>query len=158
MVCSSAMSFNLIQLFLAANQLLCSCVNETTLFSFLRSLLGENGRSLQFPKIFLQKQTPWSNNKTIIELGYRKISWFVMPLCRRSTRHWQITIFCSTLSNNCYITIPTSGEKLIGPVGYNLSPRAIHATSCIWPRGCIKENFKRSKKLLNILILKLLLI
>ena len=28
----------------------CSCVNETTLFSFLRSLLHENGRSLRWPK------------------------------------------------------------------------------------------------------------
>ena len=27
----------------------CSCVNETTLLSFLRSLLRENGRSLRFP-------------------------------------------------------------------------------------------------------------
>ena len=25
----------------------------------------------------LKKQTRWSNDKTIIELGYRKISWFV---------------------------------------------------------------------------------
>ena len=33
----------------------------------------------------------------------------------------------------------------IGPVGYNLRPRAVHAISCIWPRGCMKENFKRSK-------------
>ena len=31
-----------------------------------------------------------ANDKTIIELGYRKISWFV-----------SVTIFCSTSSNNC---------------------------------------------------------
>ena len=30
-----------------------------------------------FPKIFIKKQTQWSNDKTIIELGYRKILWFV---------------------------------------------------------------------------------
>ena len=31
-----------------------------------------------FPKIlFIKKQTQWSNDKTIIELGYRKISGFV---------------------------------------------------------------------------------
>ena len=57
--------------------LFCSSVNETALFSFLRSLLRGNGRSLRFPKIFLIKQTRWSNYKTIIELGYRKISWLV---------------------------------------------------------------------------------
>ena len=73
MVCSCAMSFNCFWLQI----LFCSCVNETTLFSFLRSLLRENGRSLRFPKIFLKKQTRWSNDKTIIELSYRKISWFV---------------------------------------------------------------------------------
>ena len=90
-----------------------SCVNETTLFSFLPSLLRENGRSLRFPKIFLKKQTRWSNDKTIIELGCRKISWFVsvsqinyLPKPKAeannwSARHWQITIFCSTSSNNC---------------------------------------------------------
>ena len=60
----------------------------------------------------LKKQTRWSNDKTIIELGYRKISWFVSvlqinhlphPLASAnnlSARHRQITIFCSTLSNN----------------------------------------------------------
>ena len=73
MVCSWAMSFNCFWLQI----LFCSCVNETTLFPFLRSLLRENGGSLRFPKVFLKKQTRWSNDKTIVELGYRKISWFV---------------------------------------------------------------------------------
>ena len=79
MVCSSTMSFNLVWLQI----IFCSCVNETALFSFLRSLLPENGRSLCFQEIFLQKakktnkQTRWLNDKTIIELDYRKISWFV---------------------------------------------------------------------------------
>ena len=43
--------------------------------------------------IKIWKQTWWSNDKTIIELDYRKISWFVSVL--------QIVIFCSTSSNNC---------------------------------------------------------
>ena len=35
-------------------------------------------RANRFPKIlFIKKQTQWSNDKTIIELGYHKISWFV---------------------------------------------------------------------------------
>ena len=33
----------------------CSCVKETVLFSVLRSLLLENGRSLRFPRIFIKK-------------------------------------------------------------------------------------------------------
>ena len=32
------------------------------------------------PRIFIKKQIRWSNDKTIIELGYRKISWFVTVL------------------------------------------------------------------------------
>ena len=109
MVCSCAMSFNCFWLQI----LFCSSVNETALFSFLRSLLRGNGRSLRFPKIFLKKQTRWSNYKTVIELGYRKISWFVsvsqinyLPKPKAeannwSTRYWKITIFCSTTSNTC---------------------------------------------------------
>ena len=45
----------------------------------------------------LKKQTWWSNDETIIELGYRKISWFVSV----SAHHGQITTFFSTSSNNC---------------------------------------------------------
>jgi len=49
MVCSYAMSSN--------------CVNETTLFFFLWSLLHGNG---SFSKIFIKKQTRWLNDKTIL--------------------------------------------------------------------------------------------
>ena len=105
MVCSCAMSSNCVWLQI----IFCSCVNETTRD---RSCV-KKGRSLRFPKIFIKKQTWWSNDKTIIELGYRKISWFVsvsqinylpQPSASAnnwSARHWQITIFCSTSSNNC---------------------------------------------------------
>ena len=68
MVCSWTMSSNCVWLQI----ILCSCVNETTRDTFLR----EKGRSLRFPKIFVKKQTWWSNDKTISELGYHKISWF----------------------------------------------------------------------------------
>ena len=93
MVCLCPLSSNCVWL----QMIFCSCVNETTLFSLLRSLLRENSRSLcnldsrashkrkhwgrewslRFQKIFIKKQTRWSNDKTIIKLGYRKISWFV---------------------------------------------------------------------------------
>ena len=36
-------------------QVFCSCVKETTVFSFLWTLLGKNGRSLRFPRIFIKK-------------------------------------------------------------------------------------------------------
>ena len=44
----------------------CSYVNKTTLFSFLRPLLRENG---SFPKMFIEKQTRWPNDKTILLLN-----------------------------------------------------------------------------------------
>ena len=43
----------------------------------------------------LSKSDLWSNNNKNNKLGYRKISWFVSVS--------NITIFCSTLSNNKYI-------------------------------------------------------
>ena len=83
---------------------------------FMRSLLRENGRSLRwrFPKIFIKKQTRWSNDKTIIELGYPKyrdlsvsrrsiicLSLWPRKIYNWSACHWQIAIFCWTSSNNC---------------------------------------------------------
>ena len=54
MVCSCAMRSNCVWL----HVIFCTCVKETVLFSFLRSLLRENGRSLRFPRIFIKK-TNW---------------------------------------------------------------------------------------------------
>ena len=63
--------------------------------------------------IFSWSEERWSNDKTIIELGDRKISWLVSvsqinylpqtsaPTNNWSARHSQIAIFCSTSSNNC---------------------------------------------------------
>ena len=51
MVCSCAMPSNSVWLQI----IFCSCVKETVLFSFLRSLLRENGRSPRFPRIFIKK-------------------------------------------------------------------------------------------------------
>ena len=47
---------NAVQLCLAANNIL-HMRKETVLFSFLLSLLRENGRSLRFPRIFIKKTT-----------------------------------------------------------------------------------------------------
>ena len=58
MFCSWAMSSYCVSLQI----ILCSCVNETTLFSCLRLLLRDDGRLLRFPKIFIKKQTWWSND------------------------------------------------------------------------------------------------
>ena len=73
MVCSCAMPSNCVWLQI----IFWTCLKETVLFSFLWSLLRENGRSLCLPRIFIKQQTRWSNDKTIIELRYCKILWFV---------------------------------------------------------------------------------
>ena len=87
----------------------CSCVIGTT---FSREKWQIASLSCQ-EVIKIWKQTLWSTEKTIIELGYCKISWFIsvsqinylpQPSASAnnwSARHWQITIFCSTSSNNC---------------------------------------------------------
>ena len=51
MVCSCAMPSNSVWLQI----IFCSCVKETVLFSFLRSLWRENDRSLRLPRIFIKK-------------------------------------------------------------------------------------------------------
>ena len=92
-------------------QMFCSCAIKTTLSC-------ENGGSLPRPvrewfDNFSWSKEQWSNDKTIIELGYRKISWFgsvsqinYLPKPKAeannwSARRWQITIFCLTSLNNC---------------------------------------------------------
>ena len=76
MVCSCTMSSQLI---------ICSCANETTLFSFLRRFAWK----WQSGRYSLKKDKLGDR----IKLGLRKISWFVSD--------WQITILCSTSCNNC---------------------------------------------------------
>ena len=77
MVCSCAMTSNCVWLQI----IFCSRANETTQFSFMRSLLRENGRSLPIH---------WKTNLVI--------EWWNNCRTRLSQT---ITIFCSTSSNNC---------------------------------------------------------
>ena len=109
MVSSCAMLSNCVWLQI----IFCSCVNKTMRD---RSCV-KKGRSLCFPKIFIKRQTWWLNDKTIIilllnsliaKLRDLPVSHINIIWCVRhwlfdnwSVRHWQITIFCSTSSNNC---------------------------------------------------------
>ena len=80
------------------------------------TLLRENSRSVpqaarELFHIFTWSKKQWSNDKTIIQLCYRKM-WFVsvseinyLPQPSAwannwSARHWQITIFCANLLNH----------------------------------------------------------
>ena len=92
MVCSCAMPSNRVWLQI----IICSCVNETRLFSFLWSFLREKkGRSLRFPKIFIRKQTWWSNDKTII-MFYRDLSVSRISIICLSVRLRQIIDLLAT--------------------------------------------------------------
>ena len=73
MICSCAMSSTCVWLQIIS----CSCLNETTLFSFLQIALAWKW---QIALQILKKQTRWSNDKTIIDLGYYKILWFFSVL------------------------------------------------------------------------------
>ena len=55
-------------------------------------IMRENGRSLRFPKIL------WSNDKKIIELGYRKISWYV-SVSQIIVNYWEYTKKVITISS-----------------------------------------------------------
>ena len=69
----------------------CSCVNETTLSPSC------DHSCVKMADCFtdLSKSDLWSNNNKNNKLGYRKILWFISVS--------NITIFCSTLSNNCQL-------------------------------------------------------
>ena len=56
---------NVFQLCLAAN-------NTVFMRKWNHAFLLLDGRSLDFPKIFIKKQTRWSNDETIIELVIAK--------------------------------------------------------------------------------------
>ena len=98
---------NCLQISVLLEIIFCSCVVETTLLRENNWSVPRAGR--EWFDIFSWSKERWSNDKTIIERGYRKISWFVsvsqfnhLPGNNWSARHLQITIFCSASSNNCY--------------------------------------------------------
>ena len=66
---------NCLQIIVLLQIIFCSCIIETT-------ILCENGGSVpragrDWFDMFIWWKERWSNEKTIIELGYCKISWFV---------------------------------------------------------------------------------
>ena len=73
---------NVVQPFLAANTILLmrkwNHAHSLLVYVISVSNSWKAAHANRFPKIlFIKKQTQWSNDKTIIELGYRKILWFV---------------------------------------------------------------------------------
>ena len=69
MVCSCAMPSNSVWLQI----IFCSCVKETVLFSFLRSLLRENGGSLRFPRCSYRDLSVFSRSIICVSLRLRQI-------------------------------------------------------------------------------------
>ena len=77
MVCSCAMPSNCVWLKCLDTNYILLIRTKNKLFSFLRSLLRENGTSLGFLRIFIVKQTWWSNVKQLLKsiiAKYRDLS------------------------------------------------------------------------------------
>ena len=114
MVCSCAVPSKRVLLQI----IFCSCVIGTT-FSREKWQIASLS-CLEVIKIW--KQSWQSNDKTVIELSYHKISWFAsvsqinylhQPSASSnnwSTRHWQVTMFCSTSSNDCLLVKRSRGR------------------------------------------------
>ena len=85
---------NVVQLCLAANNNL--LIRKRKHAFLLAIALAWKWLIASLPQDITKKQTRWSSDKTIIELGYRKISWFVgvsqinylpQPICLPVTNH-----------------------------------------------------------------------
>ena len=86
---------NTVQLCLAANNIL-HMRKGNRAFLLLAIALADRFASRGY---LVKKQTRWSNDKTIIELGYRKISWFVSV---RLADHASADLLARQISsNNC---------------------------------------------------------
>ena len=100
----------------------CSCVNETTLSPSC------DHSCVKMADCFtdLSKSDLWSNNNKNNKLGYGKISWFISVS--------NITIFCSTLSNNCQLFT----ESGISQMSYSWS---FSGLNCLYfPNILIEKN------------------
>ena len=93
MVFSWAMSSNCIWLHI----IFCSCINETTLFSFLQLLLREKRHIASLMEIFIKKLIWWLNGKTILLLNSVIAKYRDLSVCRISIIHSSFGLhpFCS---------------------------------------------------------------
>ena len=109
MVCACAMLSNCVWLQI----IFCSCVNETTFFSFLRSLLPENGRSHRFLKIFLKKNKP--GDRVIKQLSRGDVSF---SSCQEE--NWKFFVLLEHLSSYNFVQRATNiklranGRNIVG--------------------------------------------
>ena len=125
MVCSCPMPSNWVWLQI----IFCTCIKETVLFSYLWSLLRENGRSLRFLRIDrIDRMIKQLLNSVIAkyrDLSVSHRSMIDQPLASAnnwSPHHRQILIFCSNSSNNNLLIMP--------PI--NLSAIAVYTMFVTW--------------------------
>ena len=95
MVCSCVMSSNFVWLQI----IFCSVEMKPRFSPSCDRSCMKYGRSLCCPKIFIENQLGDRMIKQLLNLVIAKCHYLSVP--RRSACHWQITTFCSTLSNNC---------------------------------------------------------
>ena len=107
MVCSWAMLSNCVWLQI----IFCSCINITTLFSFLQSLLLEKWHIASLMKIFIKKLIWWLNGKTILLLNLVIAKYCDLSVCRRSVIRfilWPSSFLLTTSDKSWYFVQPCS--------------------------------------------------
>ena len=102
MVC---LKCTMLSIFFWLQIIFCSCTNETKLFSFLRSLLHENGRLLCFPKIFFGKLCKLADQYYLTQ--HSALANIDLLTTDKSQ------YFCSTSFNNCYYFLLRLGGRAI---------------------------------------------
>ena len=75
----------------------CSCIIGSTFSREKWQIASQSWQEV----IEIWKQTWWSNDKTVIVSQIKYLPQSSASANNWSARYWQITIFCSTSSNNC---------------------------------------------------------
>ena len=87
----------------------CSCINETTLFSFLQLLLREKWHIASLMAIFIKKLIWWLNGKTILLLNSVIAKYRDLSVCRISIIHfilWPSSFLLTTSDKSWYFVQP----------------------------------------------------
>ena len=96
----------------------------------------------------LKKQTRWSNDKTIIELGYRKISWFVsvsqinyLPQPSASANNWSTHHWQNLTNHDKHITEKSRYFAQPGPIIANYLPTLLPNISLVPRRSRLGQSW-----------------
>ena len=134
---------NVVQLFLAANNILLMR-KWNHAFLCLAIALAWKWQIAALPKDILR----WSNDKTIIELGYRKISWFVsvsqinyLPQPSASANNWSTHHWQNLTNHDKHITEKSRYFAQPGPIIANYLPTLLPNISLVPRRSRLGQSW-----------------